>query len=138
MKNTFMALHFEIWNIIFRELKDDEKNEPANHWDDVLSRFLYLMHTNCCRHHDVAWYAEKLCVSPNTLSVKLKRAYGKSASQLIDECIMEEAKIYLFNPSNSIQKVADKLSFSDQAVFYKFFKRCSGMSPSEFQNRALK
>lgn len=135
MKNTFIALHFEIWNIIFRELKDDERNEVANHWDDILSHFLYLMHTNCFRHHDVGWYAEKLCVSSNTLSVKLKRAYGKSASQLIDECIIEEAKIYLRNPSNTIQKVADKLHFSDQTVFYKFFKRHTGMSPSEFQKK---
>lgn len=138
MKNTFIALHFEIWNIIFRKLKNDTGNEPVNRWNDVLSHFLYLMHTNCCRQHEVGWYADKLCVSPNTLSVKLKRVYGKSASQLINECIMEEAKIYLRNPSNSVQRVAEMLSFSDQAAFYKFFKRLSGVSPSEFQKNIKK
>lgn len=138
IKNTFIAMHFEIWNIIFRKFKNETSNDPVNHWNDVLSHFLYLMHANCCRQHEVGWYASKLCVSANTLSVKLKRVYGKSASQLINECVMEEAKIYLRNPSNSVQKVAEKLSFSDQAAFYKFFKRLSGMSPSEFQKSLKK
>lgn len=59
--------------------------------------------------------------------------YDKSASQIIDEYLLVEAKACLNNPIHSIQNVAELLSFSDQAAFYKFFKRCSGISPSQFK-----
>lgn len=133
VKNTFRSLHFETWNVIFRKCKDGASDESTYRWNDILSRFLYLMHTHYREQHEVSWYADQLCVSPNTLSIKLKRTYGKTAAQLINECLADEAKNYLRNPTYTIQQVADMLSFSDQAAFYKFFKRCCGVSPSDFR-----
>lgn len=133
IKNTFRAFHIETWNVIFQRYKNFTTNEDMHHWNDVLSRFLYLMHTYYRERHEVRWYADQLCVSPNTLSIKLKRTYGKTATQLINECLADEAKNYLRNPAHTIQQVADMLSFSDQATFCKFFKRCCGVSPSDFR-----
>lgn len=78
----------------------------------------------------------KLYVSPDALSAKLKKLYGKTANQLISESLIEEAKVCLLNPANSVQDVAEKLCFSDQASFSKFFKRYCGMSPGQFKKQA--
>lgn len=125
----------EIWNIIFRTYKQESEEEPVLPWDDTLPRFLYLMHTHCRFHHTVRWYADQLCVSPDALSAKLRKAYRKSANQLINESLMEEAKICLLNPAYSVQDVAEKLCFADQAAFSKFFKRHNGMSPGRFKKQ---
>ena len=94
------------------------------------------MHTNCRYHHTVKWYADQLYVSPDALSAKLKKLYGKTATQLISESLIEEAKVCLLNPANSVQDVAEKLCFSDQASFSKFFKRYCGVSPGQLKKQA--
>ena len=50
-----------------------------------------------------------LCVSSDALSAKARRMYEKSASQIIDEYLLIEAKAYLQNPAHSIQNVAELL-----------------------------
>ena len=123
-------------NIILRMYKQENEFEHSFRWKDTLPRFLYLMHTNCRYHHTVKWYADQLYVSPDALSAKLKKLYGKTANQLISESLIEEAKVCLLNPANSVQDVAEKLCFSDQASFSKFFKRYCGMSPGQFKKQA--
>lgn len=136
LENTLRSLILEVWNIIFRMYKQENELEHSFRWKDTLPRFLYLMHTNCRYHHTVKWYADQLYVSPDALSAKLKKLYGKTANQLISESLIEEAKVCLLNPANSVQDVAEKLCFSDQASFSKFFKRYCGMSPGQFKKQA--
>ena len=88
------------------------------------------------KRHEVRWYAEQLGVSPNALSVTLKKAYGKNANALIDERLAEKARQYLADERYSVQQVADMLNFSDQSAFGKFFKRIAGVSPKTFREEA--
>ena len=136
LENTLRSLILEVWNIILRMYKQENEFEYSFRWKDTLPRFLYLMHTNCRYHHTLKWYADQLYVSPDALSAKLKKLYGKTANQLISESLIEEAKVCLLNPANSVQDVAEKLCFSDQASFSKFFKRYCGMSPGQFKKQA--
>ena len=136
LENTLRSLILEVWNIILRMYKQENEFEHSFRWKDTLPRFLYLMHTNCRYHHTVKWYADQLYVSPDALSAKLKKLYGKTANQLISESLIEEAKVCLLNPANSVQDVAEKLCFSDQASFSKFFKRYCGISPGQFKKQA--
>jgi AraC family transcriptional activator of pobA len=132
MENMLRTLQLEIWNIVFNLYKNEVVDEQQL-WSDILSHFLHLVRTNCRYHHEVKWYANQLCVSSDALSARARRTYDKSAGQIIDEYLMIEAKAYLQNPSQSIQNIAELLCFSDQASFCKFFKRCCGISPSEFK-----
>lgn len=132
MENMLRTLQLEIWNAVFEVYKNEVVDEQQL-WSDILSHFLHLVRTNCRYHHEVKWYANQLCVSSDALSARARRTYDKSAGQIIDEYLMIEAKAYLQNPSQSIQNIAELLRFSDQASFCKFFKRCCGISPSEFK-----
>ncbi len=73
LENTLRSLILEVWNIILRMYKQENEFEHSFRWKDTLPRFLYLMHTNCCYHHTVKWYADQLYVSPDALSAKLKK-----------------------------------------------------------------
>lgn len=128
---------FELWNIVFIQAEGDLYLADMWRQGDLTSRFIHLLHRNCRDKHEVSWYAEQLCVSVNTLSATLKRAYGKTAGAIIVDELLSEAKVCLRNPAYSVQTVAEMLSFSDQSAFGKFFKRYSGMSPGLFRKQVV-
>lgn len=74
-------------------------------------------------------------MSPDTLSAALKRLFGKTAGIILNELLVNEAKVCLNNQAFSVQEVAEMLGFADQSAFGKIFKRQCGMSPSEFRKQ---
>lgn len=135
VQNLLSASLCELWNAIFRHCDTVSEVEMPYHWGGIVSHFLYLAHTHCCEHHEVGWYCEQLGVSANALTSALKRVCGKTARNIIDELLVMEAKVALRNPIYSVQDVSDKLCFSDQSAFGKFFKRCCGISPINFRRK---
>lgn len=133
VQSMLHACQCELWNIVFRQDETVETEEKPYHGGEMVARFLYLAHTCCCERHEVNWYCNQLGVSSNALTATLKRFYGKTARNIIDDLLVTEAKVALRNPELSIQDVSDKLCFSDQSAFGKFFKRCCGMSPMLFR-----
>ena len=58
---------------------------------------------------------------------------GRTAGDYIDELVIVEAKNLLRDPSLTIAQVADRLYFTDQFIFSKFFKRYTGITPSDYR-----
>ena len=82
----------------------------------------------------MAFYADQLCLSPKYLSRLIKEVSGKSAPEWIDAYVMLEAKHLLKYTDISIKEIVFKLNFSNQTVFYKYFKAHTGMTPTEYRN----
>jgi AraC-like DNA-binding protein len=82
----------------------------------------------------MAFYADKLCLTPKYLSKLIKQASGKSAPEWIDNFVILEAKNLLKYTNLAIKEIVFQLHFPNQSVFYKFFKAHTGMTPSEYRN----
>lgn len=89
-----------------------------------------LHHTH---ERSIAFYADKLFISPKYLSHIIKEATGRSAAAWIDEFVILEAKNMLRFSNKNIQQVAYALNFNTQSSFGKYFKHITGMSPTEYQ-----
>jgi AraC family transcriptional activator of pobA len=85
----------------------------------------------------VASYAHELCVTPNHLSERIRQETGRPASEHIRQRVMQEARHLLTAPDVQLKQVAYELGFEDTAHFGKLFKRCHGMSFSDFRARQL-
>ena len=83
----------------------------------------------------VAFYAEKLHISPNYLNILCKKHLKISATQLIHQRICVEAKRLLQSTESSIKEITFELGFADQAYFSNFFKQQTGVSPSDFREK---
>lgn len=132
LQNAMRSFFLEIGNI-FYDRKEYSAPPMLTRKEELLDAFLKLLFTHCKEEHVVSFYADKLFITPQYLSLILKEQTGKSANKWIDEALMQEAKILLKTPQSTVQQVADALHFSDQSTFGKFFKKHMGMSPMEYR-----
>ena len=132
LQNGFLGLMLEVANIL-AEKQEGLTMPTLSRKEEILNEYLQLLFINCKEQHQVAFYADKLCISPQYLSLVLKEQTGKSASKWIDEVLITEAKILLKTPNATVQQVANDLNFSDQSTFGKFFKKHMKVSPLEYR-----
>ena len=101
--------------------------------EQICGQFLSLIELHCRTHHQVAWYAEQLHLSPKYLSNMVHQTLHTSPNACIDQALTRQAQSLLSYTSLSIQQIADKLGFLNQSHFGAFFKRHTGYNPSAFK-----
>jgi AraC family transcriptional activator of pobA len=84
-------------------------------------------------HRNVQYYADALFVSSKHLTETIKEVTGRTAGEWIDDAVILEAKVLLRNNNISIAGVANDIHFPDQSTFGKYFKKHTGMSPSDYR-----
>jgi AraC family transcriptional regulator, transcriptional activator of pobA len=84
-------------------------------------------------HRSVQYYADALFVSPKHLTETIKEVTGRTAGEWIDDAVVLEAKVLLRSQDISIARVAEDIHFPDQSSFGKYFKKHTGMSPSDYR-----
>lgn len=99
----------------------------------ILTRFNELIERHFREERQVAFYAEKLNISANYLNVICRKNAQVSASSLIQNRILLEAKRLLKISDKTVKDIVYDLGFYDQASFSKFFKMHTGMTPTEFK-----
>jgi len=105
-----------------------------NRKEELALRFLELVAAHFEEERSVIFFANLLHVTPKYLTEVIKEVTGKTASKLIDQAVITQAKFLLRNPSLNIGEVAATLHFSDQSFFGKFFKKNVGASPLNYRS----
>jgi len=104
--------------------------------DSVYRRFLHVIrNTQPVSNLRVNEVASTLNISPQHLNAILKKASGRSASELIVEQVLLEAKRYLLHTDKTVSEIAFALSFTDPSHFVKHFKKSTGETPQAFRTR---
>ena len=102
---------------------------------DIYNRFISLVAEHYRTAHDVAFYADRLCITTRYLSQVTDNVVGKSPKQIIADSLLSEAKTYLGTTRLTIQEIADRIGFSSQVLFCKFFKAQEKTSPSDYRKQ---
>jgi AraC-like DNA-binding protein len=109
-----------------------DKNENRNTF--LFNSFYDLLIENYQQHHEIAWYSEKLCLTPKYFSGVIRQITGKSAAQWINEVLVLHAKRLLYTRRDmNVQQIAYELGFKGNANFCRFFKDQTGLRPSEYR-----
>jgi AraC-like DNA-binding protein len=125
-------------DILFYALTDYRSDEPLYNVEvrntHLFNSFYDLLINNYKEQHEIAWYAEKLCLTTKYFSGVIRRITGKSAAQWIDEILILHAKRLLYTRRDmNIQQIAFELGFKGNANFCRFFKDQTGLRPSEYR-----
>ena len=102
----------------------------------LFSRFVKLVSEHFHTVKKVADYAVMLHISADHLNRTIKAHSDKTASELIDEMIIREAKAQLLHSALSISEIAYELGFTDPSHFNRFFKKLAGCTPLVYRNNA--
>ncbi|PWK22115.1 AraC-like DNA-binding protein [Arcicella aurantiaca] len=128
IQSYFIALLCEI-NIVQKPLTGVGQNASIN----LTNKFKELLFKHIREKHLVSDYASLLNVSPNHLNKVVKSVTDKSPTKWIDESIVLEAKVLLYQTSFSISEVASQIGIDDQSYFSRLFKKYEGISPFQFR-----
>lgn len=80
----------------------------------ICHRFMQLVRDHGAQEHQVAFYSEKLCITPRYLhQITVRYMGGRSPKQLIDEQLVAEIKVLLSEPDLSVTEIAERLHFTD-------------------------
>ncbi len=80
--------------------------------------------------------AEKLDISPNHLSQVINEALGQNFFDFVNQYRIEEAKQLLADGSSkqyTLLSIAYEVGFNNKTSFNNFFKKFTGMTPSQFR-----
>ncbi len=83
--------------------------------------------------NQVAYYAAKLHTTPQNLNAACRKAVAQSASVVLADHIISEAKRLLIYTDHTVSQIAFELQFNDPSHFVKYFKRHTLQTPASFR-----
>jgi len=117
-----------------RMLIDGEVKSVANsRAEEVAYQFETLIMQTTSKRQKLEYYANKLNFSSIYLAECVKKATGKTAKQIISEYLILESKSLLNQSTKTIDDIAVQLGYGDTSNFIAFFKKNTGVTPSQFR-----
>lgn len=101
--------------------------------NEFLQRITQIIEENLeMEKMDIAFIADKMCMSHSTLYRKIKGVADMSANEFIRKVKMRNGLQFLVSGKYSISEIAYMTGFSSVAYFRQCFKSEFGMAPSEY------
>ncbi len=119
--NYFIAKNFE---------NNPESNPLEN---NIISNFKNLVEQHFRELHQVQDYSNMLNITPGHLNRSCKDQSGMTASEIILQRVILEAKRLLLFTEESSKSIAYHLRFEDPSYFSRFFKRQTRYTPLQFR-----
>lgn len=113
-------------HILFENAIDIEYNEFINRASDYIDK-------NLSGDLSVGRLCTELYVSKNFLYKSFHSFYGKTVSDYVNDRKIKKASELLTGTDASIYEIADAIGIDNYTYFSKFFKKKTGLSPSEYR-----
>ena len=130
-KLLLLALTYRLCSIYSR--RSNEEKNVAGHKIDTFIKLIRLIEKYYMQERGVAFYADKLCLSPKYLSALSKSVCGYTVQELVFRAIIRKSIFWLKNTNKSVQEISDDLNFPNASFFGTFFKKQTGLAPSYYR-----
>ena len=132
---SFTYVTLDLWTRRLAISRDTENHSSAR-VNQIFEHFIELVTEYHNEQRGMAFYADKLCLTPKYLSKLVKLSSGRSAPDWIDSFVILEANLLRYS-DKPIKEIVYLLHFPNQSVFYKFFKSHTGYTPSEYRKSTM-
>lgn len=127
--------YLELYNDVCTLLNNYSNKNNRSY--EIYEKFKSLVISDYKVDREVLYYADKLNMTPKYLSLIVKQQSYRNAKKWIDEYVVSEIKLRLHSSNESLQEIAFDLNFADQSFLSKFFKRQTGVSPSDYRKKII-
>ena len=128
-----------LYNLFLTDLSSVQQHSIREHRfpkrvEEIFLGFLGLLPQHFAEHHDIGFYADRLCITTTYLSRVVRQVSGgRTVVDYINQMLLMEAVFLLRQTSLSITQISDQLHFAEVTTFARFFNRMKGMNPREFR-----
>ncbi len=137
--HLFSTLLFEVLNQCCKPLRLQEdttnNNDQTSRADSIFKEFLKYLNEDGGCHRTVAFYADRLYISPKHLSKVIKEKSGNRTLDVINKHAMQQIKLDIKLTDTPIQQIAIKYNFSNFSFFCQYVKQHLGMTPQEYREK---
>ncbi len=95
--------------------------------------FFRLLASHYRTERGMAFYADRMCMTPKYLSAAIKRITGKPATAWIAESVITQAKIMLKTTTLTVAQISEELNFATSSFFVQYFKQHCGITPLKYR-----
>lgn len=136
-KNEAVGSHIKLFLIHTNNVCTLKNDNPQNQEaiNSILKNFKNLLNEKYKEWHQTSEYAGELNVTPDYLNRVVKSLTGKTAKEFIQSRIVTEARRLLYFSDMTTKEVGYHLGFSEPANFSAFFKKNTGLSPTQLNKR---
>lgn len=123
--------------MLLNRAESTDTGQPMN--DSSINRyvdgFVRAVDTDYSERHDVEYYADKLCITPNYLNKVVRQSLGTTAKLYIHRKLLEEAERLLVYTTLTVSEIAQQLHFDSSSYFIRFFRKQTGMTPRQYREK---
>ena len=101
--------------------------------NDIFNRFIALVNAHCREQRQLAFYADKICITERYLGTVVRQTSGVTAKEWIDRAVITAAKVMLRHSDEQVAQIAERLNFPNPSFFCKYFKRIVGKTPQGYR-----
>ena len=123
---------FDLWTVCQHGLSQMDTSDNTAR---IFLRFLTLAQQDAMKEREVAYYADKLCITPKYLSQVSRSVTGLPASQWIQFYASFELVSLLNDTSKTLTEVAELMHFENISHFSRYVKKLLGKTPSEYRQK---
>ncbi|CDX03940.1 Transcriptional regulator, AraC [Desulfitobacterium hafniense] len=111
--------------------------QPGHGDSKLIEEAMGYIRLNYADELTVQKVADEFSIERRQFSYLFKRHTGMSPIHYLIECRISKAKELLGSPGCSVKQVAGWVGYPDSLYFSKAFKKYTGVSPSEYQQKSM-
>jgi YesN/AraC family two-component response regulator len=146
LKTAFQDDEFEEYlkqfsdEILKSEVKEQDSNEPAaltytidEKWPDPIQKAVQLIAEDLSKSYSSVDVAYEVGLSRSHFSTLFSKSVGESFYIFTEKLKLNAASELLETTSLTLQEIGEKVGIHDGKYFSKWFKKCTGHTPSDYR-----
>lgn len=137
--SLLLALMVQVHRIVqWTEVDGSTVHQPFSRKARQIEKFRTLIDQQFRHQKSLQYYADQLGMTAGQLSRLCRLSVGMSGLDLINARVLHEAQRDLVYTHLPIKQLAANLGFDDDAYFSRFFRKHTGVTPTNFRTKAIK
>ena len=133
VSHIILSLSVQIATFNHFSLREQSNRKPSRN-EETFRRFIKLLNQYGTRERNIPFYADRLSLTPNHLSVVIRHFTGQTVMQWIHRTTIMEAKVLLRHSHLKIYEIAHRLNFDEPTAFSRYYKKHIGITPLEYRD----
>lgn len=130
--SSLIYAQMQHYDSLYRQYQARQQSSQTRN-QTIFDRFIQLVNQHATREHQIAFYAQRMCITERYLGTIVRQASGVTAKEWIDRALTARIKVELRHTEKTIAQISDEMAFPNPSFFSKYFKRLTGLTPVEFR-----